>query len=59
MDLGYLAVQAADAVCKGRLKPGDVKLDAGRLGALDVRGDNVLLGEPFTFNESNIDEFDF
>ena len=59
MDLGYLTVYAADALCNGTLKPGDKSLQAGRLGSMEVRGDNVLLGEPFTFNKDNIDQFDF
>jgi rhamnose transport system permease protein len=59
MDLGYLTIYAADALAKGALKPGATTFDGGRLGAKEVRGDNVLLGEPFTFNKSNIDNFDF
>jgi rhamnose transport system permease protein len=59
MDLGYLTVHAADALSRGKLKPGNTSLKAGRLGTLEVRGDNVLLGEPFTFNRDNIDQFDF
>lgn len=59
MDLGYLTVYAAEAVCNGTLKAGDKKFKAGRLGEMEVVGDNILLGEPFTFNKSNIDEFDF
>ena len=59
MDLGYLTVYAADALCNGALKPGDKSLPAGRLGSMEVRDDNVLLGEPFTFNKENIDKFDF
>jgi rhamnose transport system substrate-binding protein len=58
-DLGYLTVYAADALCKGELKPGDKSIEAGRLGKIEIQGDNVLLGEPFTFNKSNIDKFDF
>jgi rhamnose transport system permease protein len=59
MDLGYLTIYAADALDNGTLKPGDKSLKAGRLGTLEVQGDNVLLGEPFTFNKDNIDQFDF
>jgi rhamnose transport system permease protein len=59
MDLGYLTVYAADALANGTLKPGDTSLKAGRLGSLEVKGDNVLLGTPFTFNKENIDRFDF
>jgi rhamnose transport system permease protein len=59
MDLGYLTVEAAKAVKDGTLKPGDTTFDAGRLGAMKVQGDNVLLGIPFTFDKDNIDGFDF
>ena len=58
-DLGYLAVTAADAACRGTLKAGDTSFTAGRLGKLQVKGDNVLLGQPFVFDKSNIDGFDF
>jgi rhamnose transport system substrate-binding protein len=34
--------------------------DAGRLGEFEVSADGVvLLGEPFVFDEKNIDDFDF
>jgi rhamnose transport system substrate-binding protein len=59
MDLGYLTVYAADALAKGTLKAGDTSLKAGRLGTLEVKGDNVLLGTPLTFNKENIDKFNF
>ena len=55
-DLGYLTIQAADALVKGRLKDGFV---AGRLGKKEVRADHVMLGEPFVFDKSNVDRFDF
>ncbi len=58
-DLGYLTVYGAIALAKGELKPGAKSLAAGALGNLEVRGDNVLLGEPFVFNKDNIDRFDF
>jgi rhamnose transport system permease protein len=59
MDLGYLTIQAAHALANGRLAPGATSLAAGRLGAMQVKGDNVLLGTPFTFTRDNIDQFDF
>jgi rhamnose transport system permease protein len=59
MDLGYLTVFAADALWRGTLKPGDTSIRAGRLGSLEIAGDNILLGKPFTFNKENIDQFDF
>jgi len=59
MDLGYLTVYAADAAKSGTLKPGDTSFQAGTLGKMEVRGDNVLLGVPYTFTKDNIDNFDF
>jgi rhamnose transport system permease protein len=59
MDLGYLTIQAAHALATGKLAPGAASLGAGRLGAMQVKGDNVLLGTPFTFTKDNIDQFDF
>jgi rhamnose transport system substrate-binding protein len=58
-DLGYLTVLAAAAVKNGTLKPGDKSFPAGRLGAKEVQGDNLILGVPFIFNKDNIDQFDF
>src|SRR5256886_519778 len=58
-DLGYLSVYAAVAVVKGELTRGATTFKAGRLPALQVEGDNVLLGKPFAFTKENIDQFDF
>jgi rhamnose transport system substrate-binding protein len=59
VDLGYLTVYAADALTGGRLKRGDNELIAGRLGKVEIDGDEVLLGAPFIFNKQNIDRFNF
>jgi ribose/xylose/arabinose/galactoside ABC-type transport system permease subunit/ABC-type sugar transport system substrate-binding protein len=59
MDLGYLSVYSARALVLGTLKPGDKEITAGRLGKFEIRGDNILLGKPFTFTKANIDGFDF
>jgi rhamnose transport system permease protein len=59
MDLGYLTVQAARALSLGQLSPGSRFIEAGRLHQLRIEGDNILLGEPFTFTKDNIDAFDF
>jgi rhamnose transport system substrate-binding protein len=59
MDLGYLTLQAANALVKGTLKPGAESLSAGRLGNVAIRGDNIILGTPFTFTRDNVDQFDF
>lgn len=59
IDLGYLTIRVADALAHGKLKPGDASIDAGRLGARKVVGDNVLLGDIMVFTKDNIDKFDF
>jgi rhamnose transport system permease protein len=59
MDLGYLTVYAAQAVKAGKLAPGDQSIQAGRLGQLQVQGDNILLGKPMVFTKENIDKFNF
>jgi rhamnose transport system substrate-binding protein len=43
----------------GSLKPGATSLAAGRLGTLQVEGDQILLGKPFVFTKENIDGFNF
>jgi rhamnose transport system substrate-binding protein/rhamnose transport system permease protein len=58
-DLGYLTIRAAHALATGGLAAGTTELMAGRLGRIEVRGDNVLLGTPFTFTRENVDQFDF
>jgi rhamnose transport system permease protein len=59
LDLGYLTVYAARDLVDGDLKPGATSISAGRLGTVEVRGDEVMLGAPFIFNRANIDKFDF
>ena len=59
IDLGYLTVQSVTALVKGDLKPGATTFTAGRLGPMEIKGDNILLGKPFIFNKDNIDQFDF
>ena len=58
-DLGYLTIYAAAAVARDELKPGATSFTAGSLGTFEIKGDNILLGQPFIFNRSNIDQFDF
>jgi rhamnose transport system permease protein len=59
MDLGYLTVYAADALSKGTLKEGDTTFTAGHVGKVEIKGDNILLGQPYSFTKDNIDQFDF
>lgn len=58
-DLGYLTVLAAAAVQNGTLQAGATSFQAGRLGTLQVEGDQILLGKPFIFDRANIDQFNF
>jgi rhamnose transport system substrate-binding protein len=58
-DLGFLTVHAAHALVDGSLSPASTSLAAGRLGTIQVKGDQVLLGEPFVFTKENIEGFDF
>ena len=60
-DLGYLSAYAANALASGEIEgnPGDT-FEAGKLGEFTVEDDkSVLLGDPFVYDESNIDDFDF
>ncbi len=55
-DLGYLTIQAAHALMNGKLLNG---FKAGSLGPREVRGDHVMLGEPYVFDLANVDKFEF
>ena len=59
VDLGYLTMHAAHSLGSGTLKAGQTEYQAGRLGKMEIQGDNILLGKPFIFNKANIDQFDF
>jgi rhamnose transport system substrate-binding protein len=58
-DLGYLAVYASALVTQNKLAPGALTLSAGRLGQIEIRGSQIILGAPMLFNRANIDKFDF
>jgi rhamnose transport system substrate-binding protein len=60
-DLGYLAAYAGASLASGVIKgkEGD-KFKAGKLGEFTVGKDGtILLGDPFTFNAGNVDQFNF
>ncbi len=59
LDLGYLTVYAAHLLATGELKPGDREIQAGRLGKIEIKDDEVMLGAPFIFNKGNIERFNF
>jgi rhamnose transport system substrate-binding protein/rhamnose transport system permease protein len=58
-DLGYLSVYASALAAWGRIPPGAQSIDAGRLGKIQIRNGEVILGVPLLFNKANIDQYDF
>jgi rhamnose transport system substrate-binding protein len=58
-DLGYLTVYTAAMLAQNRIAKGASSFQAGRLGTIEIRGDQVILGNPMIFNKANIDQFDF
>jgi rhamnose transport system permease protein len=58
-DLGYLTVYASSSVARNQIPAGARSFEAGRLGKLEVRGSEIILGAPLVMNKSNIDNFDF
>ena len=60
-DLGYLAGYAAVSVASGKVDGSQGQtFTAGKLGSFTVGADKtVLLGPPFTFNATNIGQFNF
>lgn len=58
-DLGYLAVVASADVVSGKLAAGATSMDGRRLGKIEVRGDEVILGAPLVIDKGNVDKLDF
>jgi len=58
-DLGYLSVYAGSLLTQNKLQAGARSMQAGRLGTLEVRGSEIVLGPPLMFTKANIDRFDF
>jgi rhamnose transport system permease protein len=58
-DLGYLTVYAGGLLAQRRVAADARSLQAGRLGAVEIRGREIVLGPPLLFTKSNIDRFDF
>lgn len=58
-NLGYLTVRAAALAASGGLTTTSTRLDGGRLGDIEVRGPEILLGAPLVMTRANIDRFDF
>jgi rhamnose transport system permease protein len=58
-NLGYLTVHAAVQKVRDAIPAGARAIQAGRLGSLEVNGQEILLGPPLVMNKGNIDRFDF
>lgn len=58
-NLGYLTVYAGALLAEEKLAATDRSITAGRLGVLDIRGTEIVLGAPLMFTRNNIDRFDF
>jgi rhamnose transport system permease protein len=58
-DLGYLTVLAGSRLAQGQLPAGATSIQAGRLGAIVIRGTEIILGAPLLMNKANIDQYDF
>jgi rhamnose transport system substrate-binding protein len=58
-DLGYLTVYAGALAADQKLTPGARALQAGRLGTIEIREGEIILGPPLLFDKKNIDRYDF
>jgi rhamnose transport system permease protein len=58
-DLGYLTVYSSWLLTQDKIPRGTPSIQAGRLGELEVRGGEIILGPPLIINKGNIDQFDF
>jgi ribose/xylose/arabinose/galactoside ABC-type transport system permease subunit/ABC-type sugar transport system substrate-binding protein len=58
-DLGYLTVLAGSLITQNKISSTTSSFDAGRLGRIQIRGSEIVLGAPVMFTKANIDRFDF
>jgi rhamnose transport system substrate-binding protein/rhamnose transport system permease protein len=58
-DLGYLTVYAASQLVQNKIPAGSTSIQAGKLGKLEIRGSEIVLGSPLIINKQNIDSMDF
>jgi rhamnose transport system permease protein len=58
-DLGYLTVYAGSLLADHKIIDGAKSIQAGRLGTLEVRGSDIILGTPLIIDKTNVDRFDF
>jgi rhamnose transport system permease protein len=58
-DLGYLTVLAGSLITQTKISSSTTSFEAGRLGTIQIRGTEIILGAPVMFTKANIDRFDF
>lgn len=58
-DLGYLTVLAGSLLTQNKISSSTTSFEAGRLGTIQIRGTEIILGAPVMFTKANIDRFDF
>lgn len=58
-DLGYLTVYAGWLAAEKKIDRNATSINAGRLGRLQVQGQQIILGKPLIINSSNIDTLNF
>jgi rhamnose transport system substrate-binding protein len=58
-DLGYLTVYAGAKLAQNEISTGAARIEAGRLGPLEIHNSEIVLGVPLRITKSNIDGFDF
>ena len=56
-DLGYLTVYASVLTAQGQIPAGAESIEAGRLGRIQIRNGEVILGAPMMFTKANIDQY--
>lgn len=58
-NLGYLTVYAGTMLSQNKIPAGATSIQAGRLGALEISGSQIILGAPLLIDKKNIDKLDF
>jgi rhamnose transport system substrate-binding protein/rhamnose transport system permease protein len=58
-NLGYLTVYAGTMLSQNKIPAGATSVQAGRLGALEISGSQIILGAPLLIDKRNIDKLDF
>jgi rhamnose transport system permease protein len=58
-DLGYLTVYVGSLLAENKIASGAQSIQAGRLGTMEVRGSDIVLGTPLIIDKGNVDRFDF